>query len=321
MEQQKLTIVGTGLLGGSLGLALKEMKASVQIVGHDRELGVARKAQARGAVDKVQWNLLSAVEGASLIFIATPLPGVREALEKAAASFMPGAIITDTAPAKEKALQWAREFLPKGVHFIGGHPILSEPATGIEAARPDLFRGKTWCLVPAVDADPQAAEFMAQLVQSLGAQPFFMDAAEHDGQVTALEHLPPVLAAVLFRAACYSPAWRDMARLVSTTFQQATNLPNQDPEALGQLALSNADNLSRWIDLFIEELHRVQGLLSAQDTAGFRELFADPTLKRGEWLAKAFEDQEALSQGLEEARNYGSLGWLFGSRPRRPRQK
>ncbi|MBI2845678.1 MAG: prephenate dehydrogenase [Chloroflexi bacterium] len=318
MENKKLTIIGTGLVGGSLGLALKESKAPFRIVGHDRELGVAKKAQGRGAVDAAEWNLISALEGAALVFIATPLPGVKEVLEKGAKYFLPGAIITDTAPAKEKALEWSKEFLPREVHFIGGHPILSESGKGIDAAQAELFRGKTWCLVPAADADPAAAQFLAQMVQGLGAQPFFMDAAEHDGQVTALEHLPPLLAAALFHIACYSPAWRDMARLVSSTFQQATNLAEQDPESLSQLALSNPENLSRWIEILIAELRRVQALLNQKKVDSLKELFADPTENRERWLARARADEEALSRGLEEAGQAGTLGGLFGYRPRRP---
>lgn len=318
MENQKVTIIGTGLVGGSLGLALKQEKALFRIVGHDRQPEVAKKAKARGAVHEVEGNLVSAVEGAAFIFITTPLPGVKEVLEKAAPYLQPGAILTDTAPAKEITLEWAREYLPEGVHFIGGHPILPESGEGIEGAREDLFQGMTWCLVPAADSEPQAMDFLVQLVQGLGAQPFFMDAAEHDGQVTALEHLPPVLAAALFHIACHSPAWRDMSRLVSVSFQQATALPRQDPEALSQLALSNPRNLSHWIDLLIDELHRVQGILSQKDGEGFKEFFTDPTLRRQGWMEKAWEDKEAQAQSREQAHKQGSLSRLFGFLPRRP---
>lgn len=317
VEQKKLAIVGTGLIGGSIGLALEEKKAPFQIVGHDRELAVAQKAKSRGALDKVEWNLLSALEGAAVVIIATPLPGVREIFEKGRQAFLPGAILTDTAPAKVQILRWAKELLPEGVYFIGGDPIVQETGKGIEAARGDLFQGSTWCLVPSPDANPDATQFVVQLVQDLGAEPFFMDAAEHDGQVAAVEHLPPLLAAALFRVACHSPAWRDMVQLVSSTFHRATELSGDDPEALSELSLANPENLSRWIDLLIVELEEMQELLAKGDRSALTELFRDPTADRDKWLAKRYEDRKALAEGLEEAKQVGSLGMLFGFRPRR----
>ncbi len=318
MEQRRLTIVGTGLIGGSIGLALKAAGARYKIVAHDRDRGMAAQAKKRGAADEVSSNLISAVEGSAMVVVATPLQGVREVFEKAGTDLAPGTLVTDTATAKHKVLGWAERFLPPTVQYVGGNPIVHEEGAGVGAARADLFQDATYCLVAPREADPQAVEFMAGFVRLLGAEPFFLDALEHDGQMAAVEHLPWLLSAALFRAAVRSPGWRDAARLTTGTFHRVTRFPVAEPEIYRDLCLANAQNLIRSIEGYIGELRRTQELLEGSDGEALEDLFSDPTAQRKGWMAAA--DEEILSPGLDEIGTGGSLGRFLGIRrpPERP---
>src|SRR3990172_8756981 len=123
-ERKRLTIIGTGLIGGSLGLAWKAAGLeTAEIVGHDRERAAAERAQRLGAVDRAEHNLPRAVQGASLVIVATPVLATREVLQQIAGDLAEGSVVTDTASTKVQVLQWARELLPEGVSFVGGHPM------------------------------------------------------------------------------------------------------------------------------------------------------------------------------------------------------
>lgn len=290
MANPKVAIIGLRAIGGSLGLALRQAEANLTLVGYDGDMHVARKAQQRGAVERIEPSLGAAMRGAALVMIATPLAGVREAL-RAARELGPGSILTDTATLKLPVLRWAEEDLPTSIHFVGGNPIVPQRHAGIEAARPDLFQGRTYCLTPSPRTDPSALDFVTQLVRNLGAEPYFLDPAEHDGQMAALEHLPFLMAAALYQVASRSPAWRDMLRLVSDVFRHATELPPVEPDEYGELALSNQQNLTRWIELYIERLREIGDLLEHQDRELLTRLFSEAIAQR--WQRESSEHRSA----------------------------
>lgn len=312
MAQAKVTIIGVGVIGGSIGLALKEAGAEFEIVGHDIDPSTTKKACQIGAIDRAEWNLISAVEGANLVIISIPVLAVKETMQAIADYLEEGAIVTDTTTIKERVLRWAEEFLPPSVHFIGGDPIVDEEKTGIEAARANLFHGATYCLTPSPRAHPKAVEFMDNLVRALGANPFYLEPAEHDGQMAVAEHLPYLLAAALFRMASRAPAWQDMTKLVSHNFERVTHFPSSEPDTYRDICLTNVDNLCRSIDLFIERLKEIRRLLEEEDAKGLEELFSDPTSARRTWLEGRRADFEALQAALDQVRGWGGfLGPLF----------
>jgi len=320
MPQAKVTIIGVGVIGGSIGLALKEAKAEFEIVGHDIDPSTAKRACQIGAIDRAEWNLISAVEGANLVIISIPVLAVKETMQAIADYLEEGVIVTDTATTKEKVLAWADEFLPPTAHFIGGDPIVSEAKTGIQAARADLFHGATYCLIPSPRAHPKAVEFMDNLVRAWGANPFYLEPAEHDGQMAVAEHLPYLLAAALFRMASRAPAWQDMTKLISHNFERITQFPSSEPDTYRDICLTNVDNLCRSIDLFIERLREVRGLLEEEDAEGLEDLFSDPTTARRTWLEGRRADFEALQAALDQVRGRGGFRDLLLPRRRGPRE-
>src|SRR5712691_1043979 len=216
----QVTIIGTGLIGTSIGLALKASKPSFEIVGHDREPGRAGAARQAGALDRSDWNIPSALEGAGIVILATPLGSI-EKLMMQIAEFLPqGCIVVDTAPLKASVLAWAKTHLSGRADFVGGHPIVDSRSTTVPSAT--LFAERTFCIVPAPDASNAAVEQVTRLVQTLGAIPLFIDPVEHDSHMAIAGQVPAVLAAVLMRAAATNPSWRDGQRLASAAFGDAT---------------------------------------------------------------------------------------------------
>jgi prephenate dehydrogenase len=294
VSQAKITIVGLGYIGGSMGLALKEAVTAdqVAIVGHDKDLLFARAARKKGAVDKVHWNLVAACEEADVLVLAIPLGAIRDTLQAVGPYLKEGCVVTDTATVKGPVLDWAREILPDTVHFVGGNPIINltageRPCSGLDAAQADLFRGALYCLTPAPDTDPAAVELVAGLVRQLGALPYFLDPAEHDGLIAAVEHLPAVLTAVLLEVTSRAPAWREMRRLAGVAYHDSTQLTAEDAVANREVCLVNRDNLVRWIEICQDELEVWKTALKAQDTDTLDVCFQQSIEARAGWLRAA----------------------------------
>jgi len=312
MSQPKIAIIGLGLIGGSIGLALREAEPDFEIVGHDKETAVSKRAYKLGAIEKEERNLISAIEGADLVIIATPAMAIREIFEATAPYLKPDCVITDTATIKAEVLRWADELLPESVHFVGGDPMVSKDEIGIDAATSDLFAGSTYCIVPSVKAHPAAIELVTSMVRTLGAEPFFLDATEHDGQVVGVDHLPLMLATALLMTTTQTSAWRDISRLPSRTFWRATHLPSTDPLTYRDICLANRENIYRWIDLYIDSLKDLQGRLVAADAETWEELFTELMDTRNRWLEGRVAREEPVGrQAMEEVGGLGGLSRLF----------
>ena len=158
----RIAIIGTGLVGTSIGLGLKKAKLGYEIVGHDKDSGAASKAKQRGALDKTDWNLINAIDGAGLVILALPTAAIKPTLEAIAPHLGAGCVVTDTADIKQPVMDWARALLPPSVSFIGGHPLIDHEASGPAAASADLFTGATYCIIPAAGATPSAEGLVAQ---------------------------------------------------------------------------------------------------------------------------------------------------------------
>ena len=293
---RQVTINGTGLIGGSLGLALKQARPEVRIIGYDRDHGAAGRAQRRGAVDRAEWNLPAAVERADLVIVATPVGAVAEVFQQLAPLLKPGAIVTDTASTKAQVMTWAQTYLPPTVSFIGGHPMAGKEQAGVEAADARLFAGCTYCLMPAPTASEAAVETVIALVQAIGAHPYFLDPAEHDSFVAAISHLPFLVAAALFQTAGGSPVWRDLERLAASGFRDTTRLASGDPIMHRDICLTNRESILRWLDRFAVELQTVRALV-AEGGPALETFFRQVKEARDAWLGQ----RAAAGMGLPSA--------------------
>jgi prephenate dehydrogenase len=293
MPKSRITIVGLGLIGGSIGLALKKSSPDLQVIGHDRDPGVASRAQKRGAVDATKWNLIDACDGAGLIVLALPLDGIESTLAALKPYLAPGVIVSDTATTKAPVLEWAKD-LPAGVHFIGGNPILkpdrAKPGSGIDAADANLFQGATYCLAPSSTAAAPAVETLSSFVALLGAKPYFIDAAEHDGLMAGVQHLPTLLATALAAVTMQSQGWRELSRLASTDFRSTTDLIPLEGKTAREQFLAHRADLLRWIDTLTDELHELRGMFEREDAAALEALIQTIGVERAKWLSGKYED-------------------------------
>jgi prephenate dehydrogenase len=265
MSDFTITIVGTGVIGTSIGLALKQHNDPPRLVAHDKELANAKAAVKMGAFDKAEWNLINACEQANLIVLATPPDGIRPTLEAIGPYLKDDVVISDTARSKATTLAWARDLLPKHVHFVGGNPVVHPAGAGHENAEADLFQGRLYCLTPAPSAHEEAVQLVVNLVTMLGAEPFFLDAAEHDGLVTATENLPNLLSIALFSTLSQQNSWREIRKLAGGLFERVSTGADGDPDSLASNFLENSDALIHWLDQYVGHLHELRTLLVAGD--------------------------------------------------------
>lgn len=299
---KRITIIGVGLIGGSIGLALKAAGVTgVEIVGHDRERGVANQAQRMGAIDRAEHNLPRAVEGAGMVIIATPALAVREVLQQIAPDLSEGAVVTDTASTKAHIMNWAKEFLPANVSFVGGHPMAGKETQGIQHAEATLFQGKAYCVCPAVDASDASVKSVIGLVQLIGAEPLFLDPEEHDVYAAAVSHLPLMMSTALFHLLRSSAAWPDMGVMASTGFRDATRLASGDPKMSHDIWVTNREAVMHWLDRMAAELQRFRDLLQDAKDETLLETFARAQMERDTFLAQPPRRQREVSTGAPEA--------------------
>ncbi|NIO72551.1 MAG: prephenate dehydrogenase/arogenate dehydrogenase family protein [Anaerolineae bacterium] len=316
MSKPRITIVGLGLIGGSIGLALRQAGNDYEVVGHDREHAVAGQARKLGAVSKTEWNLISACEGADLIIIATPVVAIKETLTAIAPYLKPGCLVTDTGSIKGPVVAWAKGILPDTVNFVGGNPIISQEGslpTGIEGARADLFQGGLYCLTPLPEAAPQAVQLATDLVHLLGAKPFFLDAAEHDGLVAGVDHLPFVLSAALLGTTVQSPAWREMRKLAGDAFQSVTRFSSGDAATYRDACLTNGENIVRWIDACLARLEELREVIAAQEAEKLEKTFEEAMSVRDRWLRDKADGRWELAEEISASPSQqGFLRRLIG---------
>lgn len=324
MAKMRIAIIGLGLIGGSIGLALKKSKLDLEIVGHDKDPGVAGRAQKRGAVDKTEWNLINACQRAALIVLALPLDAIADTLAALRAHLQPGTLITDTATSKVPVLEWAKQ-LPAGVEFIGGDPVLDKNRVieghGIDAADAALFDGATYCLVPAVTASSQAIDTLNGFVNVLGAQPYFIEAAEHDGLMAGVQHLPALLATAYAASIVQQQGWRERGKLAGANFRALTDLVPADKSTAREQFIAHRDDLTRWLDLHIAKLNELRDALARQDATTLEATVQTIADERARWLSGKLESDGMPRPEMETIQHQTARLFLGGLAERQRRIK
>ncbi|MBM4445333.1 MAG: prephenate dehydrogenase [Chloroflexi bacterium] len=283
-EVRSIAIIGLGLIGGSLGLALKEAGLNrAERVGYARNPAVAARAAALGAVDRTGDSIAAAVDGADVAILATPTLAMPEIMQQMAPHLKAGCIVTDTASTKGKVMEWAESYLPSTVGFVGGHPMAGKEQSGIDVAEAGLFRGCAYCLVPGHGASQAPTDLMAEMVGKLGATPLLLTAAKHDQFVAGISHLPFILSSSLVLATARSPLWKDMSRLAASGYRDVGRLASGNARMNRDICLTNRENILLWIDEFTAELARFRRLVS-EGGQELEEAFLAARQARQAWL-------------------------------------
>ncbi|MEW6047792.1 MAG: prephenate dehydrogenase [Bacillota bacterium] len=305
---ERVTIVGCGVIGGSLGLALRSLggPGRYQVVAFDRDASRARQAVELGAADRSAMSLEEAVAKADLVVLAVPAEAVVELARRASSAAPGGAVLTDVASVKGHIVEELDGRLPGGQAFVGGHPMAGSERAGLAGADPYLFQNAVYVLTPTASTPPAALDQVTRLVASIGAHPVHLSPSQHDAAVGVVSHLPHVVASCLVLAAGASedegiPAFE----LAATGFRDATRLALGHEEVWLPVLALNAPALSRAIAAFRRVLDRVERALVSGDRLELESL-----------LVKARRTRAALRL---PAKGYGAPTWdLVVRLPDRP---
>ena len=309
----KIGIIGTGLIGTSLGIGIKRsILKDIEITGVDLEPSFSKKAKKMGALDKVGRTMVEVAKSSDILFICTPVMVIKDVLETVGPELKEGCLVTDTGGTKLEIMRWADMFLPDGVDFIGGHPMAGKESHGPANAEPGIFDGKAYCVVPKTGASIQSVDALLKIIKSLGSTPFFIDAAEHDSFVAAVSHLPFIMAASLVNTTSDSPQWGDISKLASTGFRGVTRLASGDPTMHRDICLTNADSILHWLTQYVGQLEYIKHLIDSRDSDKLDALFEGALEKRGLWMSGLSFPDPLPRTGVPSVPNFSQL--LFGER-------
>jgi prephenate dehydrogenase len=284
----RIAIIGLGLIGGSIGLALKQASwRGAEIIGYARRRETGSLALKSGAVDKVESNLRNVVKGADIVIIAAPVLTIKDIFEQIAPELSDDSIVTDTASTKMQVMQWAVKKLPSRISFVGGHPMAGKEISGIRAANADLFHNCIYCLTPLPKTKPAAVRTVKDMVKKLGAVPIVIGAEEHDRLVAGVSHLPLLLSVALVSVTTKNPSWQQMSRLAASGYRDLTRLASGNPEVNAHICLSNQAAIVSWIDAFIDELQRLRTLI-ADGSDEIEKALAVANEARRKWLERRY---------------------------------
>ena len=286
MQFQKISIIGVGLLGGSIGLAVRQRRLAREVAGFVRRTARLKDCERAGAADYATTDLLAAVSGADLVILCTPLAQMRPLAQQFLSALKRGAIVTDVGSVKADVVRELSSVLKQsGAHFIGSHPMAGGEKMGVLAARADLFEGAVNILTPHKTANAAAVRKLERFWQSLGARTLRLDAAQHDLLVSRTSHLPHVVAAALAGWVLDPRHPRAQTGLCATGFRDATRIASGSPEMWRDIALANRKNLARSVDALVAELKRFQSALKRNDARVIEKYFATAKARRDNWCA------------------------------------
>src|SRR5438270_4537698 len=310
MPFSRVAILGTGLIGASIGLALKVARPQAQVVGYDASGDNLRRAQAVKAIDR-RASLRDALADADLVIVSTPVGAMKALFEEIAPLLPVEALVMDTGSTKARVLQWAAELLPDGVRFVGGHPMAGKTETGPDAADAKLFQGAVWCLAPLPTAPRDAIDEAVHLVESLGASSYFLDPDEHDGLVASVSHLPYLMSVGLISHLGREKSWRETASVAAGGFAYATHLTDSDPQMFADIMRTNRDNIARRLDLYIDELIALRELIAAYSPE-LKAAFEEARAFHQDWLAGRAQGHSAEGDNPLPTTRSMLTGSLFG---------
>jgi prephenate dehydrogenase len=327
----KISIIGLGQIGASIGLALAIHKDQVSTLGYDSSSEIRHTAQKMGAVENVVHNLSAAVKDADVVVLALPMDQIYETLKSIAKDVREQGLVIDTGPVKQAVADWVKELLPQGRHFIGLTPalnplVLDVTTTGIEAARADLFQNGTMAVTAPFGTTSEAYKLAAGFVSLLGARAYFADLAEVDGIMAAVHTFPALAAAALAETVIEQPGWADIRKLAGRPFVSAMRpLDLEETAALAEAARQNRVNTVRMLNDYIATLQSWRDEIDEEKKKGLKERLELVKKARSQWRkARADGDWQAMETLAQEIPTFSELwvqqlglGKLFGLRKRK----
>jgi prephenate dehydrogenase len=271
MSIRQITIVGTGLIGGSLGLALKKHRFLGRIIGCDRA-PVLERARNKGAIDDGHTDPADAARGSQVVVLATPVGAILDLISRLGPALPAKTLLTDAGSTKAEVLARATAIFGKqtGNRFLAGHPMAGKEQSGVEFADPDLFQNAAWLLTPSADQDVYAGlsgEFL-QWLEKIGARVASMDAAEHDQLCAWISHLPQMMSTAL--AAALVDEFGEGAPLLEAggrALREMTRISASPYSMWRDVALTNKKNLAKALHQLEQRLAHIRENLDTRELA------------------------------------------------------
>ncbi len=263
-------IIGAGLLGASLGLALKQHHLSRTVRGVGRRMESLNTAQRIGAIDEAFLEIAPACENADLVVIATPAAHVPQALDQVVSLCGPHTIVTDVASTKNIICTHAAKTWPAPRRFVGSHPMAGSEKFGPEHANPDLYQGSITIVEPAPDAAPDARESVQALWKAVGSQVVELDPALHDALVARTSHIPHIVAACLAETAAEKG---DVRAVVGKGFRDVTRIAEGRAEIWRDICLTNGEAIAEGLDALIARIQDARRMVKEADAEALDAFF------------------------------------------------
>ena len=283
---RKITIIGVGLLGGSIGLAVKRRKLARQTAGFVRRTASLKDCERAGAVDFATTDLLAAVWDADLVILCTPLSQMRSRVREMLPALKRGAIVTDVGSVKASVVRELESLVAKaGAHFVGSHPMAGAEKTGVSSARADLFVNTVCVMTPTKKTNQAALKKTGQFWRAMGSRVLELKPEVHDVLVSRSSHLPHVIAATLASHVLHPAQPKHQAALCANGFRDTTRIASGSPEMWRDIALANRKNLGRSLDAFIADLKKFRRILAKADPKAVAKVFETAKKRRDNWCA------------------------------------
>jgi len=268
---KKVCIIGLGLIGGSIGMAIKE-KNLAEVIGLTRKRQKIGLALEKKAIDFGTTDTREAVREADIIFISYPIHLIIPELKKMIRFVKHGAIITDVGSTKKEIVEQAEKLMPKGVHFVGGHPMAGKEKIGLDIAESGLFWGKSWVLTRTKKTSRKALTDLKDLIRKLGAKAIVLDPAVHDSAVAGISHILVAVSASLVNAVDSSTGLKSlMFRLAASGFRDTTRVASGDPMLAVDMFSMNKKPVLRALASFKRCLSRIESAIKRGSASNIKK--------------------------------------------------
>lgn len=285
-ELNRIAIVGVGLLGGSLGMAVRAAGSRAKRIGIGRRQSSLDLAMSYDAVDEVTLDVASGVREADLVVVCTPIGVIEDVFRAMAPHLRPECLVTDVASTKAKVVRAAERILGRKARYVGSHPIAGSEKTSVEFARADLFQAAGCVITPTQRSHPGAVEDVVAFWRALGAHPHILTPAEHDRAMARVSHLPHAVAAALVLLA------GDAIRYAGPGFGDTTRIASGDPALWRDIFATNRPAALKALDELGRQLRRFRRVIEARDGAALEAWLAKAQAVRDEWVRRRYAERE-----------------------------
>jgi prephenate dehydrogenase len=283
---EKITIIGVGLLGGSMGLAVRRRKLAREVAGFVRRAASLKDCEKAGAVDFATTDLPAAVWDADLVILCTPLSQMRPLVERMLPALKRGVIVTDVGSVKASVVRELESLIAgSGGHFIGSHPMAGSEKTGVNAACADLFADAVCVVTPTKKSNAAAVHKIEQFWKAVGLRVLRLAPELHDALVGRSSHLPHLVAAALANHVLDPAHPKPQALLCASGFRDATRVASSSPEMWRDIVLANRRNLAKSLGAFIADLQKFRRVLKKTDAEAIATFFETARKRRDNWCA------------------------------------